>query len=441
MECNSDKLPKVLVLTRNAWNNNNCTGNTLSNFFAGYPSDKISNAYFRAEKIENSVCKTYFNVSENELVKKVLNKNHNVGRTILFEHNDVQSKEPTKSKNQENFSFYKVFSSFRCTLLLWLRDILWGFNGWKNKNYDEFLENADPDVIYMPCYDSVYMHKILWYTAKKTGARVLLFTGDDTYTLKQFNLSPLWWINRFIYRGVMRKSVRLADTFFVISELQKKEYEKIFKRECTLLRKGGNFNKEFSPKKEKGNPLKLVYTGNIHSGRWKTLAKLAKAIEKINKDGTKLSLDIYSLSHKSKKMLASLNVENCCRTMPPASDEEIKNALNQADILVFTEPFGKREKLMWRLSFSTKIVDYLASSRAILAIGPSNLASMNFLQSNDAAFCVTNKSDLYECLKKILQNTELIEVYAKKAWQCGKEKTPAEYTKETVYNSLMKGNL
>ena len=287
MECDANKLPKVLVLTRNAWNVNNCTGNTLSNFFKNYPENKIFNAFYREEKINNSVCRKYFNVSEKDLINCFFKKNV-IGRVIETQNFPKEYSLEQSKKNKGSFSFYSFFARHRWTIMLWLRDLLWGFNGWQNKKYNDFLNDIKPDVIYMPCYDSVYMHKILWYTAKKTGAKIILFTGDDTYTLKQFNLSPLWWINRFIYRVVMRKSVKMADTFFVISELQKKEYEKIFNRDCALLRKGGNFNNGFSPKKEIGDPIKLVYTGNIHSGRWKTLAQMAEAIQKINKNGKKV---------------------------------------------------------------------------------------------------------------------------------------------------------
>lgn len=432
------KFPKVLVMTRNGWNNN-CTGSTLSNFFSEWPKDRIANAFFRAEVVDNNICDLYYRATENELVKKLLRKG-SVGRILDYSQVkkteygfDVKENEKDNSDTKKCYSF---FSRHRWMLALWARDFLWATGGWKNKNYDEFLEGFKPDVIYMPCYDSVYMHRILWYTAKKTGARVVMFTGDDTYTMKQFSLSPLFWINRLINRHTMRKSLKITDTLFVISDLQKKEYDKIFKRDCVILRKGGDFNAEFSPKPQVGKPIKLVYTGNIHSGRWKTLAEMAAAIKEINKDEEKLMLDIYSLSPKSKEMMEALNIDGCSRLMPPATDEQIKKALIDADVLVFVEPFELREKLKWRLSFSTKIVDYLASSRAIFAVGPAELSSMDFLKRNDAAFCVCDNAEIKNQLLYIFNNQEVVGEYAGKAWSCGQKNNRIEDTRNILFTHL-----
>lgn len=434
-----DKYPNVLLLTRNAWNNGNCAGNTFSNFFRNWPADKIANVFCRAETINNSVCQQYYKITEQELLRTILRKAPSAGECIFLTDatstlidNDYQ-KDVDKSK-----SIYGYFSRHRWVLALWVRDFLWKIGKWKTKQFDDFLTSFAPDIIFMTCYDSVYMHKVLEYIHKVTKAPIVLFAEDDTYTLKQFNLSPLYWINRLIDRKTMRKSVKMAETLFVISDLQKQEYDKIFKRECVILRKGGDFNKEFAPKEIYGTPLRLVYTGNIHSGRWRTLAKMAEAIKKINADGQKIQLDIYTLSARNQKMIEMLEIDGASRLMPPATDAEIKQALLDADVLVFVEPFELKEKLKWRLSFSTKIVDYLASSRAILAVGPDGLSSMDYLKRFDAAICVNDIKSLHDKLLNLANNPQIVQEYAKKSWDCGKENNNMENTEMVLYNGLMR---
>lgn len=433
--------PNVLILTRNAWNDGNCSGNTLSNFFGDWPKDRLANAFFRAENIENDVCQTYFCVTEQDIIKSILGKNKSVGRVVSYQNKTLADIsvlaecDIVQSKN-----IYGFFAHHRWTVALWLRDFLWGIGRWKNDSFDDFLYNFKPEVIFMPCYDSVYMHRILWYVRKKTNARIVLFTGDDTYTLHQVSYSPLYWINRFINRHTMKKSVDMADTLFVISDLQKQEYDKIFKRDCVILRKGRDFNDLCQPKEIPNHPIRLVYTGNIHAGRWKTLAYLAQAVKKINANGQKMILDIYSLSAKSEKIISALNIDGASKTMPPASNVEIHEALSDADILVFVEPFDKKERLKWRLSFSTKIVDYLASSRPILAIGPKDLSSMNYLMQNDAAFCITDVDNLKEQLLRIVNNTNLLHEYVIKAWNCGKQNNSSEQVRYTLFQVLTGNN-
>ena len=66
---------RVLVVTRNAWDDTNAIGNTLSNFFKGIDCIEFANIYFRAAKPNNKLCKTYFHVTEIEILKKHANKN------------------------------------------------------------------------------------------------------------------------------------------------------------------------------------------------------------------------------------------------------------------------------------------------------------------------------------------------------------------------------
>ena len=46
---------KVLVISRNAWDDANSIGNTLSNLFAGIDDIEIANIYFRASKPNNNI--------------------------------------------------------------------------------------------------------------------------------------------------------------------------------------------------------------------------------------------------------------------------------------------------------------------------------------------------------------------------------------------------
>ena len=83
----------------------------------------------------------------------------------------------------------------------------------------------------------------------------------------------------------MRKVVEKTDLLYVISDVQKTDYEKAFNRECKILTKGADFSTEAPVKKEYNQPLQMVYTGNIGMNRWKSLGAIASTLEKM--------LDIY----------------------------------------------------------------------------------------------------------------------------------------------------
>ena len=60
----------------------------------------------------------------------------------------------------------------------------------------------------------------------------------------------------------------------------------------------------------------------------------------------------------------------------------------ESDALVHVESFKNKNRHITRLSISTKIPEYLASNKRILAIGPKGIASIDYLLQNDVAYVV-----------------------------------------------------
>ena len=59
------------------------------------------------------------------------------------------------------------------------------------------------------------------------------------------------------------------------------------------------------------------------------------------------------------------------------------------------------------------------SGCAILAIGPSTQAGIAYLEKNDAAICVNDVKDLYSAVRELVDNTEIVRLYAEKANMLG----------------------
>lgn len=69
--------------------------------------------------------------------------------------------------------------------------------------------------------------------------------------------------------------------------------------------------------------------------------------------------------------------------------DKVSDVQRQADILVYAESFDKSRRSLVRQSFSTKIVDYLNSSRSIFAVGLNDVASIDyFIKNNSAVVCL-----------------------------------------------------
>ncbi len=299
------------------------------------------------------------------------------------------------------------------------RNILWDLAEWKNEQLDSFIEDFEPDIVFGTLTYMPNINKMMTYIKKKYNIPLVVYAWDDVYSLKQFSLSPFYWLRRFSQRKWIKACVAEADCLYTITDLMKKEYSQYFNKECKLLYKGYYFYEKPVRSRECDEGIDLVFMGgNLGAGRWRTLAKLVEVLQRISTNESKATLRIYSLSPISKKMEKMLAVDKVSSIMPVVPNEEVLLTMESADILVHVEPLSLKDRLFYRLSFSTKIVDYFYAGRCILGLGKQT-ASMDYLIRNDAGIVVDDIRELQEILGNLLRDPKAIREYGRKAWECG----------------------
>lgn len=402
---------RILVITRSSWKNDNNIGNTMTNIFKNFENDEIYSLCFRSELPQNDVAKADFCISEQQIIRYFTRKGK-IGKIRT-------ASEFGESKKELEDKLYTGAKKNHSRLLWFAREILWSISPWKNKMLDEYIDEVSPDIIFMPVFGCWYTHKVLRYIMKRTTAKLVLFHADDNYSLRQFSLSPVYWLYRFNLRKWVRNSVKLSSINYVISEVQKNEYAKTFGKEFKILYKGYEFV-DMPVGEETHTPIKLVFTGNISSGRYKQLASIGRAIADINKGEKKLELDIYTLTPMTKKMKNMLDIEGAVNLKGGVSADAIDSIQKDADILIHVESFDLRNRFAVHQSFSTKIVDYLHQAKCIFAVGPKDVASIDYLLKNDAAIVATTYDEIEKKLIELCTDINLINEYEKKSWECGK---------------------
>lgn len=424
--------PRLLLITRNAWSNDISTGNTMSNFFSTwkYP---IANIYCRDEKINNSICKNYFRITERELVDAFFHK-RNIGTKIIFGSLEVnKSFENNKNISREKKK-YDFFRNHRLQFFLWGRELIWKTGKWKNTNLNDFLNEISPNIILMPLYDCLYMYDILFYVYNYTSAKVVIYTGDDMYTLRQLSLSPLNWIDLMLRRKKIRKAIDISSMCFCLSEKQSLEYSKIFNTRFLNIPKHAQC-KKITKRKKVVLPVIMLYTGNIILGRYKVLGEIGKVIEKINKENEKIQLHIYTGNQLTPKMKRALNKKGVF-FHGAISNEEVKKKQEIADVLVHVEDFSFRNKMKVFMSFSTKIVDYMAKGKTIFAVGPKDVASIEYLLNKDIAIVATKNSEIEEKIKKLVFDPSIILEYGEKSYKACLKYHAKEDIQSLLYSNL-----
>lgn len=407
-------LPKVLVVSTNAWRDN--TGiNTLIEFFKCWYPDRIAQIYTKSTLPQTTVCNKFFSISENAVMKSVIKRNIMTGREVYNENINSIADNPSAVEEQKIYSSYK--GKVR-ELLSFCREIVWKFGKWKTAELDRFIDEFDADVMYIPIYPTIYMGRIQKYIISRTQKPVVSYLADDNYTYKSVHKDPLSLIHRHILRKYVKYIVEHSEKLMVIAPKQKEEYDRIFSVDSVVMTKGIDFE-SFEPYRV-GKPIKMVYTGKLIIGRWKSLAAIAEAFESINRDGIKIVLDIYTTDSLTDEQNRALN-RNGCSVKGALTLEQVKAVQKEADILVFVESLEKKFRHTARLSFSTKITDYLRSGKCIFAIGDKDIAPIDYFRRYDSAVTATSYEQIREKVTELVGTPDLVLEYAKKAYDCGVE--------------------
>jgi len=158
----------------------------------------------------------------------------------------------------------------------------------------------------------------------------------------------------------------------------------------------------------------------LYCNRWKSLAEIGKALQIINREGVRMVLDIYTQEQLTDEQKSSLSEDRYIYLKGSVSSAELKEVYKRADIALHVESMDEKYRMVTRVSFSTKIIDLMASTCAILAICWEKHAGYEYLKENDAAFCVSDYEGILPKLQSICDNPTVISEYAEKAFSCGK---------------------
>lgn len=405
----NNKLPKILVVGTNPWRVDGMA-HTLMNIFSCWDPQKVALIYSKSNLPYTSVASRFFQISEGEVLANIFKPWKIIGKEVVSTEN-AQSKELEAEKKR-----YAKAHTKHSMLLTICREFVWLFGHWRGKALRHFVEDYNPDILFIPIYPTVYMGWIQRYVIKHTGKPFVCYLADDNYTYDSCK-----GVLDYIHRFWLRKNVKWLSThcaqMFVIVDKEKEITDRDFGTNSLILTKSIDFsNRPYTPH-PLNQPIKFVYTGNLIIGRDKTLAKIADAINEINKDGVKAELDIYSKDVPMPEVMARLN-NGASHHKGFIDRSEVDRVQSEADIVVFAEALDGKDANIAKLSFSTKITDYLANGKCVFAVGRDYIAPIDYFVRNDSAIVATSDEEIITKLKILVESPELIAEYSKKAYDC-----------------------
>lgn len=424
------ELPRVLVVDINPWREDGMA-HTMKNIFSCWNPDKVAQIYTKPSLPCTKVASRFFQINENVVFRSVLKPWISAG-------DEVDSQEQVQAYSGAAVKRSAQTSGSRFSFMYLCRELLWLFGHWKSKKLDAFLKDYNPDLIFACIQPTVFSGWIERYVIRKTGKPFVCYLADDNYSYD--SCSDLW---SYLHRFWQRKNVKWLSThcnqMFVIVEKEKEDTDKLFGTDSVILTKGIDFsNKPFAPH-PLNNPIKFVYTGSLIIGRDKTMALIADAINEVNRTGVKAELDIYSRDVPEDDVMARLN-HGASHHKGFIQRSEVDRVQSEADVVVFAEALEGKDANIARLSFSTKITDYLANGKCILAVGKDYIAPIDYFARNDSAIIATDAEQIKEKIKLIIENSSVIAEYSQKAYDCAVRNHDKTAVDRRFIETMMKAN-
>lgn len=426
-----DRKMRILIIADEVWNDNVHANNVLTNWFAGF-SAEFAEIYCSPGQPLNKCCKQYFQLTDMMMLKSIILR-QKAGKEIIL--NDYPSDSAANIKAEpEHKKLYSLLKSITTESIREIRELFWLLGQYDEDKLRQFICKFDPDIIFCPRMATSKILRLERTVAKISSKPMVAFTGDDEYFLQQLRLSPIYWLRRFRLRSNLRKNVKYYSQYYTLSSEQGRRYKEIFGITTKTLRKCAEVP---TVKYEIHNfPIKMVYAGKLYCNRWMTLAQIAKTLKRINNNEIKMVLEIYTgdrLSWIQKRLLHDGRNSFVKGSVSPSKLTQIYES---ADIALHVESFDLKNKWLTKYSFSTKIIDCLSSTCAVMAVCWSEHAGYTYLEEEDAAFCIDSYEKLGIILERISDNPNLINENRKKASECVMRNHRRRLVQQNIYNDF-----
>lgn len=428
----TEQLPKIVSISISTWHVDSGI-HTETDLFKFWSPERLAQIYTRSDLPNTPVCNRFFRISENQIIKSVY-KRKPVGERV---ENATEIAENDKQAVEEERKLYEKAHKKKSWFMTLVREMVWWLGRWKTKALDTFIEEEQPDVYFVPIYPVVFMGKLQLHILKKYPRPYVCYLADDNYSYKPCGKNLFARIHRFFLRKVVKKLATNCTQMFTITKTGAEDVDKAFGTNSIVLTKGIDYSRLTYQEKPVSKPVKMIYTGKLVIGRAQSLVAMSKAMANINKDGERVTLDIYSPDVLDEKTMRALN-ENGCHFRGSVNKDEVQRLQDEADVVVFVESLEKKYRYSARLSFSTKLTDYFRSGKCIFAIGDESIAPMRYLEENDCAVLATSYGQIETKLREMLANDETIQAMGKKAFDCGKKNHDEAHVKEVFTTAFIK---
>ena len=337
--------------------------------------------------------------------------------------------------NQNVITFRSEFIPyFRNRLGLLLNNFIASLNfqilDWQSIANLEPIEHFKPNVILI-CPNSPAAMIVGYRLARKLRCPYIIYFMDDWIAKDQRH-----WLSSNVQHYAKQVLQNAKGWLMISSQLEHdlKERYRIIPKSSLIIHNPVDLSSlpppDFSIHQ---GTFKVIYAGSIWSMHYDAVKAVTEAIFDLRREGYDIELVLHTppvFWHQYQDFWESHGVIN--GGMIPYDDLHFH--LQKGDLLLVASSFSPELAHVTRSSVQTKITDYMASGRPILACGPDYSACNQFLTTWQCGLVCNscNSSDILEVIKVAMKNKIETQNLAKKAYYVAK----ASFDKDQVNKGL-----
>ena len=392
--------PRLLIVGTVPYNTKS-TSRAFDAYFHNWEKENIAQIFSDPKTPVKGHCGTLFKITDYRLLQRWKGKQIDTG--VIYKYEDLpdnNESEKIKDESKAARQAYR-FGSKHSAFTHLLRGILWRKKFWNTNKLNDWLDKFGPECVFLSFSDDYFIPQIALYVATRYSIPIVSSIGDDYYFNTHFSLNPIYLLYKYSYRSLIKKVLSHKGNAIYISDKIRDKYNKEFGLQGeTVYLTSTVKRKSFSPINI-NNPL-ITYFGNIRMGRNHSLNDIGHILGQINKD---YRLEIYS-GEKNPDVYEIFKSNPNIIYGGTIPYEEVQKKMSSSDVTIIVEGFKQKDIDWSRYSLSTKAADALASGVTILAYGSLECGIIEYMKSTNAAFVCTDKSQLLNVIKDMLNDVD-----------------------------------
>jgi len=258
--------------------NKNTSSRAFDAYFHNWEKDNLRQIFSNTKTPVKGHCGTLYQITDARLLKRWIHRLDEVG--VIFYEQDLPDDWKDNDLEVGNATFSKLYKigSKDSPLKYILRGILWKKKYWNTKQLNDWLDEFQPECVFLAFSDDYFIPRIALYISSKYNIPIMSCIGDDYYFNHRKSLSPFYHIYRKTYKRLIDKVFqRPGSAIYIGNKIRDKYNSEFGLNGITVYLTSDIKRHEFRPI-NKTNPS-FIYCGNVRLGRNYSLADIGMSLQ------------------------------------------------------------------------------------------------------------------------------------------------------------------